>query len=395
MLANDIDVFANARQRVQVAGGEGAYANTRRALAAFDLSGVLGMRVLLKPNIGRVAAPGSGVVTHVDVVAAAMDAFAEAGAEVSVGDSPITGVTTAEALDASGIAAAAAQRACRVLDLDARAPVAVEIPDGEVIRKLSVCADVLEHDLIVSIPVMKMHMHTGVTLSVKNMKGCLYRRTKVELHMLPQSERDEKPLDIAIADMASVLRPHFAIVDGTVGMEGLGPSAGEARALDVVLAGVDGFAADAVACRLMGTSAACVPHLRMGAERGLGTVDLDRLLVAPPAWEDLAQDFAPAPDNLSIEFPNVTVRDRNSCSACQSTLLLLLRDHNREVFDYIPEGQPVRFAIGKGHDELPPNTICLGNCTRKHRGTGVFVPGCPPVGSAILQALKKRRDDRE
>ena len=34
----------------------------------------------------------SGIVTHCDVVAAAIDCFREAGAEVAVGESPIVGV---------------------------------------------------------------------------------------------------------------------------------------------------------------------------------------------------------------------------------------------------------------------------------------------------------------
>ena len=81
----------------------------------------------------------------------------------------------------------------------------------------------------------------------------------------PIEGSDEKPINVAIADMASVLRPHLAIIDGTVGMEGLGPSAGQPKALDCVVVGADAFAADAVACRLMGTCAEDVPYLRMGA----------------------------------------------------------------------------------------------------------------------------------
>ena len=54
-----------------------------------------------------------------------------------------------------------------------------QIPSGEAIQRLKVCPEVLEYDIVVSIPVMKMHMHTGVTLAVKNMKGCLWRRSKV------------------------------------------------------------------------------------------------------------------------------------------------------------------------------------------------------------------------
>jgi hypothetical protein len=223
------------------------------------------------------------------------------------------------------------------------------------------------------------------------MKGCLWRRSKVQLHMLPPVEgSDQRPIDLAIADLSSVLRPHLAIVDGSVGMEGLGPSAGQARPLDTVVVSADAFAADAVACRLMGTQAEVIPHLQIGAQRGYGVIDLDRLTVTPENWRDWILAFAPPPRNLTIEFPNITVLDNNSCSACQSTLLLFLKSYKDRLFDYFPSETPIRIAIGKGHTELPEGTLCIGNCTARHKARGLFVPGCPPVSSGILSALSGR-----
>jgi prephenate dehydratase len=382
-----------ASPAVYVAGGAGPYANTRQALKSVDLSGLKGKRVLVKPNAGRIAERDSGIVTNPEVVAAAIDAFLEVGAEVTVGESPITGVDTLQAFETCGIAGITNDRRCKLIDMDQRPAVETPVENGVAIDSLKICADALEHDVIVSIPVMKMHMHTGVTLAVKNMKGCLWRRSKVQLHMLPDVEgTNEMSLDIAIADMASVLLPHLAIIDGTVGMEGLGPSAGEAKPLDVVVVGVDAFAADAVACRLMGTGAEDVPHLRMGAERGYGVIDIDKIRIEPGNWEQWRKPFVTPPQNLSISFPDVTVLDKNSCSACQSTVLLFLKRYRKELFDYFPEKSPVRIAIGKGHDELPEGTLCVGNCVLAHKERGTFVAGCPPVASAILRSLGKLHD---
>jgi uncharacterized protein (DUF362 family) len=385
---------------VQVAYGNGPYENTRRAMAGVDLGPVRGKRVLLKPNTGRIAGPGSGVVTHPEVVAAAIDLFREAGAEVAVGESPIVGVDVLEAFRASGVTEAAAARECPLIDMDRRRFVEVPLPEGRVLHSLKVCPEVLEFDFVISLPVMKMHMHTGVTLSVKNMKGCLWRRSKVELHMLPPVPGSpEKSLDIAICDMASVLRPHLAIIDGTFGLEGLGPAAGKPKPLDAVVVGGDAFAADAVACQLMGTAAENIAHLRLGAERGYGIIDLSRVSVTPESWRDCASPFAPPPGNLTIEFPGITVLDQGSCSACQSTLLLFLGRYKDRIFDYFPGQETVPIAIGKGHAEVPPGTVLIGNCTASHRAEGLFVPGCPPVGSQIFAAISgeppARKDERE
>ncbi len=367
------------------ASGEGPYENTRKVLSNIDLSPAKNKRVLLKPNAGRNVAPERGITTHPQVVAAAIDAFRECGADIAVGESPITGVTTLEAFEISGIAAVANERNCPLIDMDVHQYVTVEIPDGVAIQSLKVCREIAEYDIIVSIPVMKTHMHTGVTLSVKNMKGCLWRRSKVDLHMLPQLPgHDEKPLDIAIADLSSVLRPHLSIIDGTIGMEGLGPSAGNPKPLGVVLVGIDAFATDSLACGIMGISANDVPHLRMGAERGYGVINLDSIDAHPEYWKEIQSPFTRPPEELSIEFAGFTILDQQSCSACQSTLLMFLRKYGKQLRDTKGDDEDIIIAIGKGHEQLPAGTLCVGNCTIKHKNCGVFVSGCPPVASEIL-----------
>jgi uncharacterized protein (DUF362 family) len=355
-------------------------------LTNIDLTPAKGKRVLLKPNAGRNVEARKGVTTHPEVVAAAIDAFREAGAEVAIGESPITGIKTLEAFENCGIKTISEARNCALIDMDARRYVPLEIPDGVVIRKLKLCREVAEYDIIVSIPVMKTHMHTGVSLSVKNMKGCLWRRSKVDLHMLPQlAGHKEKSLDTAIVDMASVLRPHLSIIDGTIGMEGLGPSAGTPKELGVVIVGVDAFAADSIACELMGMSAREIPHLRIGAKRGCGVIDTDVIRVFPDGLEKVKSTFERPPDRLSVAFPGFTILDVQSCSACQSTLLMFLKRYGKELRDKISDEKDIVIAIGKGHKHLPVGTLCVGNCTIRHKRKGRFVPGCPPVASEILR----------
>ena len=382
--------FLTGRPAVQVQWGQGPYENTKAALSKIDLSAAHGKRVLLKPNAGRLAAEDSGVVTNSQVVAAAIDAFREAGAEVCIGESPIIGIKTMEAYEQCGLAVMARERNCPLIDMDERKPEITPVPDGRAIQKIKLCADVQDFDILVSIPVMKMHMHTVATLSVKNMKGCLWRRSKVDLHMLPPTpgHEDDKSLNVAIVDMATILRPHLAIIDGTVGLEGLGPSAGEPKPVDAVVVGADPFAADSVACQIMGLTAEEVPHLRMAAERGIGVIDLEKIDISPTNWGEAITPFERVPENLSIQFPNTNILDEQSCSACQSTLLLFLKRYGEEMFQYFPENLPVNIAIGKGHEELPENTILVGNCTRAHKEGRTYISGCPPVGSAIMNAIK-------
>jgi uncharacterized protein (DUF362 family) len=301
-----------------------------------------------------------------------------------------------KAFEKSGITFIARERECPVINMDKRKPVEIAIREGVALKRLLVCSDIFDFDLIVSMPVMKTHMHTVATLSVKNMKGCLWRRSKVELHMLPRIPFvEDKSLNVAIADMASVLRPHLSIIDGTVGMEGLGPSAGEPKSLDLVIVGNDAIAADTIACIIMGIDPERLPYLRIAAERGYGSINPEEYFVTNPEWRSLCSPFIPVPENVSMQFPQATILDEQSCSACQSTLLLFMKRYADQLNEYFPDGKRISIAIGKGHKGVPPNTLCIGNCTRRFRDTGVYVPGCPPVASNILGTLDKMKENKE
>ena len=220
------------------------------------------------------------------------------------------------------------------------------------------------------------------------MKGCLRGREKVRLHQLPQpgEHTGEKTLDLAVADMSTVLSPDLAIIDGMICMEGLGPSGGEIKQLNLVLASTDYLSADLIAGKIMGFEPEEIPHLRLSAELAGHSLDINDISVSPVQWREWISPFERPPQKLSLEFPNIEVNDSESCSACVSTLMLFLKRYYSELGDYFP----LQIAIGKAHENLPAGTLCIGNCTSKACEHGIFVKGCPPVASDILQTLKDR-----
>ena len=86
-------------------------------------------------------------------------------------------------------------------------------------------------------------------------------------------------MDHIIVDIATVVKPSLNVVDGTIGMEGQGPIAGEPVKLGLIAAGVDPVALDAVATAIMGFDPAEVPYLKYAVERGLGKTDLRSIVV--------------------------------------------------------------------------------------------------------------------
>jgi uncharacterized protein (DUF362 family) len=327
------------------------------------------------------------------VVLATIDHLKELGADqIVIGESCIFGVNAQEAFRVTGMKEISEKGGVELIDLDQVEPVEISIPGGKVIRKIKVPNILKKFDFIISIPVMKTHMHTQVTLSIKNMKGLLWRREKARLHHLRCNEkitRGDKELDIAISEMASVLFPDLSIIDGTVGMEGMGPAYGKPKKTAVIVIGNNALSADAVATQLMGIAPETVPHLRLSAERGLGPIQTQHISIEPQDYLKWRVIFNPPPSKLSISFPGIVVHDKGSCSACLSTLLVFLQDYHSQLTDYRLQDGKVHIGIGKHLNDCPEGTILLGNCTSKMKGKGIFVQGCPPVSSETFSRVWK------
>jgi uncharacterized protein (DUF362 family) len=377
---------------VIVSKGKNPYVTTKRGLEKFPLSHLRGRNVLIKPNAARLASPGEGVTTHPQVVAATIDHLKERGTRrIAIGESCIFGVNAKEAFRATGMKKISEEKKIKLLDLDQGNPMEITVSGGKVVKKIKVPAVLKEFDFIISIPVMKTHMHTQVTLSIKNMKGLLWRKEKARFHQLRCDQKitlGHKELDIAISEMASVLSPGLAIIDGTVGMEGMGPAYGQVKKMGMILVGNNPVSTDAVAARLMGLSPEVIPHLRLAAQKGLGEIDPQKISVDPRNYSKWVVPFEPPPSKLSIPFPNVVVHDEGSCSACLSTLLVFLQDYHLKLTDYRLEDQNIHIGIGKHLDAFPEGTILIGNCTSKMKSRGKFIQGCPPVASQLADRLK-------
>ena len=93
-----------------------------------------------------------------------------------------------------------------------------------------------------------------------------------------------------IADLASVLRPSIAVVDGIIAGEGHETS-GNAVEMNLVIAGTDPVAVDAVGSAVMGISPTDVKHLVLAEKKGLGTCKLEEITVLGEPIETVRRKF--------------------------------------------------------------------------------------------------------
>lgn len=356
---------------------------------------VRGKRILIKPNIGFQSTPAAGVVTHPEVVAGAVRwARNRHALEILVGDSCIYGVDAASAFEASGIQAAVEREGGKMIHLDDFDPLTLPVPDPLIIDKVKVSSIYNEVDLVMSVPVIKAHMHTGATLSLKNLKGLLYRKEKGRMHHLKQKKiveyhRHMRTLDSAIADITSVVMPQIVLLDAMVVMEGMGPLIGDARRIGAVLAGEDAVATDIVGLELIGFTKEDVPHIHLAAfkqgreDLSLSDINVDRALLArirTPIKKAISED-------ISSAYPYFLLSESDACSACDATVMAFLKTYGA---DYKGVDQ-TQIIMGKGiqkEDIKLKHCIVLGNCAAKHRKQGAFLEGCPPIPSDIKKALE-------
>ena len=80
----------------------------------------------------------------------------------------------------------------------------------------------------------------------------------------------------SILDLTATIRPHFAIVDAVIAMEGDGPIMGRPRPLGFVAMGSDPVAVDATCARVIGLDPDKIEYLQPAAEF-LGVVDASRI----------------------------------------------------------------------------------------------------------------------
>jgi uncharacterized protein (DUF362 family) len=377
--------------RVLISKGKDPYLTTMTALRSSALPNLKGKKILIKPNAARLASPGDGVTTHPLVVLAIIDYLKERGVNyITIGEGCMFGVDAREAFRVTGMEGIAIKAGVELLDIDQSGPLEMTIPEAKLLKKIKVPAILKDFDVIISVPVMKTHMHTQVTLSIKNMKGLLWRREKARLHHLRSNKKitgGHKALDYAISEMATILFPHIAIIDGTVGMEGMGPAYGSPKEMGIVLVSRNPLSADAVASRLMGFVPDKIPHLRLSAERGLGEIQLQNIAVEPEDYLKWENPFEPPPSEFSIPYPDVMVYDEGACSACLSTLIVFLKKYHSKLNPYYLDDKKIHIGIGKNLDRCPEGTLLIGNCTSKKKKRGIFIQGCPPVASQIMNTL--------
>jgi uncharacterized protein (DUF362 family) len=281
---SDSDVAAAVREAVALAGGVPEKVRQAR-------------KILVKPNYvganskpdeasirkhrGRFVSCAEPAVTRAVV---ALVREANPSAEIIVGEgvdarAPRTARDVFGWMDAERLVG---EFGARLLNANEGEIVPVAVPGGGLLhRAVFLNRELADVDAVVSVAKLKAHGTAGVTMSVKNMFGIL------PFHRYGSTFRNFMHTNYfrlmrVVVDIATTLRPDLAVVDGLIASNhGMDHDPVE---MDVLLAGHDPVATDAVGAAVMGFDPhADFPvepfvvsenHLRLAARAGVGTLDL-------------------------------------------------------------------------------------------------------------------------
>jgi len=262
-----------ARPTVAIAHGTDPLPMVREVLDLIGAKRVIKKtdRIILKPNYVEPMMPDTGVTTDPRVIEAVIDWLQTAvGAkDITIAESTWQRARTQRAFEMVGLPELAKRRSVKLLNLYDDEHVEVTIPNALSLKKVLLPRTVLDADCLISLPKLKCHCMAYVTLGIKNLMGCVF----------PEKDLMHRDLDERLCDLASVLRAKLTVIDGLIGAE-RHENAGSPVKTDVIVAGLDPVATDAVGAMVMSIDPTHVEHLRLCHQRGLGELRPDHINLA-------------------------------------------------------------------------------------------------------------------
>ena len=218
--------------------------NIGRAVAAiggFQRLVQPGDTILVKPNFNTADPPPAA--SDPQFVKAVIELLYEHGAgKVVLGESSMISLSTREVLQQTGMLQAAEEAGAEVVIFDEGTWVPVTT-GGRYLKRVALAKAGLEAEKIVYVCCLKTHRYADFTLSLKLAMGFVRRRDRVPMHLWRLSEK--------LAELNLVIAPDLIIVDGRRCFIAGGPSDGELREPNLILASGDRIALDVEALKII------------------------------------------------------------------------------------------------------------------------------------------------
>jgi uncharacterized protein (DUF362 family) len=136
-------------------------------------------------------------------------------------------------------------------------------------------------DCFISVPVLKVHTLTNISLSIKNLWGCVPDTMRVLQHQY---------LGYKLALIDKLIKPKIAIIDGIYALNKHGPMDGEPIKTNLIIVSDNPVAADTLGTLVMGFSPYEIEHLAIAEKTGLGSMKLEDMEINKD-WRQYKRHF--------------------------------------------------------------------------------------------------------
>lgn len=213
-------------------------------------------RVLIKPNALGAYLPERAVTTHPVVLEAIIRYFLERKKEVWLGDSPGGTVSVEKVWETCGFS-----------DLAERYPIKLVNLSTSGFRELNYRGTSVKISellwncgIVINVAKFKTHSLMAYTGALKNLYGLVPGMVKSEYHRKNPDTNSFAELLLALYALTKH-KVAYSFIDGIVGMDGAGPSAGTPRNFGLFMGSASISALDYVGATLMGFKLGDVPYL--------------------------------------------------------------------------------------------------------------------------------------
>lgn len=174
----------------------------------------------------------------------------------------------------------------------------VNIENGFIFDAITLHRSLIDLDMLCSVPMMKTHGLATVTLGMKNLLG-LYPGTRYYSVRSWLHDYAAKKGSIGVAgeivDMVRANKLGLVVIDGSVAMEGQGPSityGGRLVKMNVIIAGTNPLATDMIASTVMGFDPKEIPTFLWAQRVGMKPASLNEIEVRGENIDKISKRFA-------------------------------------------------------------------------------------------------------
>jgi uncharacterized protein (DUF362 family) len=222
--------------------------------------------VIIKPNLCYYWDASTGETTDKRVVSVIIDyvrEFCNPNADIRIAEADATAMKTRHAFRMLGYTDLAAEKDVELFNLcdDDFKEIDIEIKGGSL--KVPIPKSMLNSDLVINVPKLKVPRRIPLTCAMKNLFGCIHDPVKAKYH---------SNLHEVIVGVNSVIKPDLTVVDGIIAL-GRHPVK-----LGLIIAGTDSLAVDYTAAKIIGyDNPRRIRYIRLAEKRGVGNLNVETI----------------------------------------------------------------------------------------------------------------------